>query len=103
MYLSAAQILRVDFPGARLTSVVRNVALDVKDMWPYLRLRRSELATRRAAYNTSFLPSFYARFGILEPIASALWTSPDHEDQLTVAIRWANSITNAHLDLTMKL
>ncbi|KZV91140.1 hypothetical protein EXIGLDRAFT_837337 [Exidia glandulosa HHB12029] len=88
VYLSAAQILRVDFPGARLTSVVRNVALDVKDMWPYLRLRRAELAVRRAAYDMSFLPSFYARFGIGEPIAPALWTSPDHEDQLTVAIRF---------------
>ncbi|KZV84382.1 hypothetical protein EXIGLDRAFT_753866 [Exidia glandulosa HHB12029] len=88
VYLSAAQILRVDFPGARLTSVVRNVALDVKDMWPYLRLRRAELASRRAAYDISFLPSFYARFGIGEPIAPALWTSPDHEDQLTVTIRF---------------
>jgi hypothetical protein len=54
------------------------------DMWPYLRIRENEVATRRRIYKESFIAGFYKDF---EPISSKIWSSPDNPKQYEVAIR----------------
>ena len=43
------------------------------------------MSARREAYDKSFLPRY---FNDRNPISDRLWTSPDHEKQITIAIRF---------------
>ena len=54
------------------------------NMWPYLRERRNEVAQRRAAYGASFLATIFEKREMISP---RLWTNPDNDKQLTIAIR----------------
>lgn len=54
------------------------------NMWPYLRTREQEVAERRGIYQKSFLIDLFIGSS---PISSALWSSPDHDLQLTIALR----------------
>ncbi|KAG6841712.1 hypothetical protein C0991_007984 [Blastosporella zonata] len=54
-------------------------------MWPYLRLRQEESATRKHIFFTSFLGKATAGRCI---ISSHLWTSPDNVKQATIAVRF---------------
>lgn len=57
------------------------------NMWPYLRLRRQELAQRRGMYEASFLSRVFERNRAI--ISPRLWTSPDHEHQAMMVVRCA--------------
>lgn len=58
------------------------------NMWPYLRVRETEVAERRRAYEASFLGTFMRTRGLLEPITSPLWSSPDDHRQIGMALRY---------------
>ncbi|EJD35137.1 hypothetical protein AURDEDRAFT_175770 [Auricularia subglabra TFB-10046 SS5] len=89
VYLSAAEILRIDYRGSRLSSYLRSVRdAEVMDLWPYLRARQRESAGRRSSYDASFVPAFYRSQGASSPISPSLWASPDNEYQIQVAIRF---------------
>jgi hypothetical protein len=70
------------------------------NLWPYLRQRRAEVAARREAYSLSFLAKF---FHGLEPISisARLWTSPDNEKQVVLALRYLRfSFTHNFITMT---
>ncbi|KAF9014544.1 hypothetical protein BDZ89DRAFT_1166791 [Hymenopellis radicata] len=84
-YISASYRLLHDFSGYRFGLVLQTYPQNMTNMWPYLRQRRAELAERRSKYKASFLST---AFGGREMIASQLWMSPDHDKQITIAIRF---------------
>jgi hypothetical protein len=61
---------------------------NMMNMWPYLRQRRDEVAFWRRVFQNSFVGRYSSAFGI-EPLSARLWTSPDDEKQVTVALRCA--------------
>ncbi|KAA1469769.1 hypothetical protein DENSPDRAFT_773681, partial [Dentipellis sp. KUC8613] len=87
VYLSAGERLSQNHNGRRLAllHVHHPAASSSLNLWPYLAQRAHETQTRRALFDASFLRAFYAAF---VPIASRLWSSPDHERQLGVAVRF---------------
>ena len=84
VYLSASHILEQQFSGKRLQRATENKNQAMINMWPYLRTREQEVAERRGIYQKSFLIDLFIGSS---PISSALWSSPDHDLQLTIALR----------------
>lgn len=86
VYLSAGIILsRHDYAGRRFDQVKQRYPAPTINMWPYLLLRETEVQIRRASFRSSFLGSFYRSY---EPISTRLWSSPDHERQLVISLRY---------------
>ncbi|KAJ7254343.1 hypothetical protein B0H12DRAFT_1323432 [Mycena haematopus] len=88
MYLSAVNRLLRDFAGKRLSSVLAKYPQATTNMWPYLRQRRQEVSTRQREYRMSFLSRVFPASGTKSPISKRLWTSPDHERQIVIALRF---------------
>ncbi|KAJ7505441.1 hypothetical protein B0H11DRAFT_422247 [Mycena galericulata] len=84
VYLSAAHRLDRDFAGQRLSAVLAKYPRNTTNMWPYLEQRQQELSARKRQYTSSFLGRLFPR-GV---ISDHLWTSPDHERQIVVALRF---------------
>ncbi|OSD07564.1 hypothetical protein PYCCODRAFT_1403229 [Trametes coccinea BRFM310] len=100
VYLSASSILMREYCGHRLQQdVLRAYPKAMTNMWPYLRLREVEVAERRRMYETSFLPRFFRRCGVVNPIAAHLWASPDNARQITIALRFV--LTRAWFELSL--
>jgi hypothetical protein len=59
------------------------------NFWPYLRQREQEISERKDVVMSSFLLPAFRGPGDL--ISARLWTSPDNEKQLTVALRFGVS------------
>ncbi|KAF8208798.1 hypothetical protein K438DRAFT_1667040 [Mycena galopus ATCC 62051] len=87
VYLSAANSLSRDFAGKRLSLVLANYSQTTPNMWPYLQQRQQELFSRKDAYRSSFLGRVFPG-GTKSPISERLWTSPDHERQIVIALRF---------------
>jgi hypothetical protein len=85
VYLSAGYILTQRFSGHRLTRLIQDYPLNRTNMWPYLRLRQVEFISRTQAYQNSFLGKYLKNHN---SISERLWTSPDNERQVVVALRW---------------
>lgn len=64
------------------------------NMWPYLRQRQRELAERAAKFRSSFLSTVFEGRDVIAP---RLWTNPDHEKQVTIALRCGSCVTLAWL------
>ncbi|KAJ6512152.1 hypothetical protein C8R47DRAFT_1292101 [Mycena vitilis] len=86
-YLSATHRLRRDFAGKRLTLVLEKHPPAITNMWPYLKQRTQELFSRKRQYSSSFLSRHFPS-GASSPISEHLWTSPDHEKQIGIALRF---------------
>ncbi|KAJ7645481.1 hypothetical protein DFH06DRAFT_1283250 [Mycena polygramma] len=86
-YLSATHRLRRDFAGKRLVLVLEKCPQAITNMWPYLKQRTQELSARKRQYNASFLGRHFPS-GASSPISEHLWTSPDHEKQIGIALRF---------------
>ncbi|KAI0926702.1 hypothetical protein AcV5_007423 [Taiwanofungus camphoratus] len=92
VYLSASHLLYHGYKGRRLTTdISQRYSQAMTNMWPYLRLREGESLQRRRAYERSFLADFFRSVGLPTPIAEHLWSSPDHEQQIVVALRFVLS------------
>ncbi|OBZ68978.1 hypothetical protein A0H81_11080 [Grifola frondosa] len=61
------------------------------NMWPYLRLREAEALHWRQVYEESFLANFFRVTSLPNPIANHLWTSPDDERQIIIALRFVDA------------
>lgn len=57
------------------------------NFWPYLRLRMAEVSQRRYAFRQSFLGQYVDSLGY-DPLSAHLWTSPDDEKQVDIALRF---------------
>lgn len=87
VYLSAQPILQRYFAGARLDhylSHYKKTSLSQLDVWPYLCQRQHEDDERRATYSTCFL---FRSSLAMHPVTRRLWASPDHPQQIVVALR----------------
>ncbi|THV05214.1 hypothetical protein K435DRAFT_713151 [Dendrothele bispora CBS 962.96] len=86
-YVSAGVRLSRVFAGKRLDKIVSDFPYTTFNLWPYLRQRQAEVAARRSLYERSFLGKFFARENprIISP---RLWTSPDNERQIVIALRF---------------
>ncbi|KAH7885373.1 hypothetical protein F5I97DRAFT_1810885 [Phlebopus sp. FC_14] len=87
VYLSAAHILSKKYPGRRLDVVSNRYSPKVTNMWPYLRLRDDEVDYRRQAFKASFLGKFACSLSF-DPLFEHLWSSPDDERQVEIALRF---------------
>jgi hypothetical protein len=58
------------------------------NFWPYLRQREQEVLERKNAVMNSFLQQAFR--GPSELISERLWSSPDNEKQVTVAMRFGH-------------
>ncbi|KZT27383.1 hypothetical protein NEOLEDRAFT_1110792 [Neolentinus lepideus HHB14362 ss-1] len=87
IYLSAAVVLHREFPGKRLDAVLQKYpnSLAMTNFWPYLRQRRRERVFWDNVYRRTFLASFLEDG---QSISELMWTSPDDEKQVTVALRF---------------
>ncbi|KAK7469096.1 hypothetical protein VKT23_003587 [Stygiomarasmius scandens] len=87
VHVSAGLRLTRDFAGKRLDEVISKFLPNTFNLWPYLHQRQAEVTSRREHYERSFLGKFFSREnpGI---ISSRLWTSPDDERQIVVALRF---------------
>ncbi|KAJ7095986.1 hypothetical protein B0H15DRAFT_774443 [Mycena belliarum] len=85
-YLSASDRLNRYFTGERLSAMQAKYPKMMINMWPYLEQRMRELFDRKQIYVSSFLGRHFP-MGANNPIAEHLWTSPDHERQIVIAIR----------------
>nr|VWO98577.1 CULLIN_2 domain-containing protein [Ganoderma boninense] len=100
VYLSAASVLTRDYTGRRLhDDVLGRYSQAMTNMWPYLRLREAEVATRRRLYEASFVSRFFHKLGHPNPIATRIWASPDNLKQLSIAVRFA--LTRAWFELSI--
>ena len=88
VYLSATYRLKQEFSGLRLAYMLAQYPQTMTDMWPYLRLRERELFERRQMYDASFLSTY---FRDRNPISPLLWTSPDHDKQIVIAVRFVTA------------
>ncbi|KAJ7288459.1 hypothetical protein C8J57DRAFT_1166183 [Mycena rebaudengoi] len=85
-YLSAFHRLSADFAGQRLSTVLLRYSKAMTNMWPYLEQRMQEKASREQLYKSSFLNRL---FPIADNVISQrLWSSPDHEKQIVIALRF---------------
>ncbi|CAE6526749.1 unnamed protein product [Rhizoctonia solani] len=93
VYLSATHALYRNFPGIRLDSI----RLQIKEprmtnMWTYLCARRLETSSRYDAFRGSWLGRFFAtEMSGHEPISWRIWTSPDDDRQIIVALRFIST------------
>ncbi|KAJ7459732.1 hypothetical protein FB451DRAFT_1045665 [Mycena latifolia] len=87
VYLSAFYRLSRNFAGKRLSAMLAKHPQAMTNMWPYLEQRTQELSTRKQIYASSFLGRLFPS-GAGNPISEHLWTSPDHERQIVIAIRF---------------
>ncbi|KAG9101239.1 hypothetical protein FRC06_003247 [Ceratobasidium sp. 370] len=93
VYLSATHTLMRDFPGSRLNAVQANIKEPrMTSMWAYLRARQKEVDTRRKTFEQTWLGRCIQREDISicnhNPINARMWTSPDDERQIVVALRF---------------
>ncbi|SJL07371.1 uncharacterized protein ARMOST_10718 [Armillaria ostoyae] len=86
VYLSASQRILRDFPGRRFALLLETYPQNMTNMWPYLRLRKQEVAQRRGMYEASFLSRVFEQNKAI--ISPRVWTSPDHEHQAMMAVRF---------------
>ncbi|KIK69602.1 hypothetical protein GYMLUDRAFT_236107 [Collybiopsis luxurians FD-317 M1] len=85
IYLSASARLARNFAGYRLSRILHRLPANMIDMWPYLQQREGESKYRRRMFEESFLGrAFMGR----DAIAPRLWTSPDNDKQIVIAIRF---------------
>lgn len=71
----------------------------MSSMWAYLRSRRQEAATRHDTFQRTWLGRFFGQngmartaFGIkYRPVSWRMWTSPDDERQIVVALRFVST------------
>ncbi|KAK7048247.1 hypothetical protein R3P38DRAFT_2868228 [Favolaschia claudopus] len=87
VYISAFHRLNRDYPGKRLSMVLMKYPAATTNTWPYLQQRRREVLTRKSEYASSFLSRAFAGC-TTNPISDRLWTSPAHERQIVVALRF---------------
>ncbi|KIM43353.1 hypothetical protein M413DRAFT_69460 [Hebeloma cylindrosporum] len=84
-YLSAFHQLSRKFAGARLQTILLCHSSKMTNFWPYLHLREQEMSSRKRIYEASFLGrALKGRFSI----ANSLWSSPDNDKQIIIAIRF---------------
>ncbi|KAK0201682.1 hypothetical protein DFS33DRAFT_1349169 [Desarmillaria ectypa] len=86
VYLSANQKILRNFSGRRFALLLQAYPQNMTNMWPYLQQRSQELAQRREMYHASFLSHVFKRNKAI--ISPQLWTSPDHEHQAMIAVRF---------------
>ncbi|KAF9565715.1 hypothetical protein CPC08DRAFT_629338 [Agrocybe pediades] len=84
-YAAAVHQLQRKYPGSRSNDVLSQYAHQTTNFWPYLNLRNEEAHKRRLVYEASFLHR--AMQGICT-IDDSLWSSPDNEKQITIAVRF---------------
>ncbi|KAJ7212246.1 hypothetical protein GGX14DRAFT_519842 [Mycena pura] len=86
VYLSAYHRLVRNFAGQRLSMVLASCpeATRTTNMWPYLLQRMKELSMRKSQYDRCFRSGVFPTHAISEH----LWTSPDHERQIAIALRF---------------
>ncbi|TFK73597.1 hypothetical protein BDN72DRAFT_893782 [Pluteus cervinus] len=84
-YLSAFYRLARRFSGVRLDQALHGVLRNMTNLWPYLQFREHEVIERKAVYENSFLGKALAHKNL---ISERLWGSPDHEKQITIAVRF---------------
>ncbi|KIJ64462.1 hypothetical protein HYDPIDRAFT_167784 [Hydnomerulius pinastri MD-312] len=87
VYLSAAHILSKKYSGQRLTAIFEQYSQSMTNMWPYLRLRDREVSSRRQVYKQSFLGRYRDSISF-DPLSERLWSSPDNEKQVQMALRY---------------
>lgn len=87
VYLSATHILSKNYPGRRLDTILEQHPRNMANLWPYLRFRSIETSERRHAFKQSFLGQ-YTNSIEYDPLSEHLWTSPDDEKQVDVALRF---------------
>ncbi|KAF9077602.1 hypothetical protein BDP27DRAFT_1311333 [Rhodocollybia butyracea] len=85
IYLSASTRLARNFAGYRLNRILYRLPANTIDMWPYLLQREGEKKYRKRVFEESFLGR---AFKGKTAIAPQLWTSPDNDKQITIAIRF---------------
>ena len=95
VYMSAGQLLKQDFRGKRLDTVLKKHPQAMTNLWPYLRYRQREVADRQKIYAASFLPRALKLQGRNIPISPRLWGSPDHDRQLCMALRYVGEASTA--------
>ncbi|KAI0264028.1 hypothetical protein BC834DRAFT_971075 [Gloeopeniophorella convolvens] len=88
VFSSAYYKLSKDFSGRRLALMLEQYGSSARKMnfWPYLRQRKQEVLQRKAALASSFIAPLFR--GPNQLVSALLWVSPDHEKQLTIAIRY---------------
>ncbi|KAJ7696042.1 hypothetical protein B0H17DRAFT_1054693 [Mycena rosella] len=87
VYLSAFHRLARIFAGKRLSAMLVKYPQAMTNMWPYLKQRMQELSARKQTYTSSFLGRLFPS-STTNPISEHLWTSPDHERQIVIALRF---------------
>lgn len=97
-YLSAAARLQREFPGKRTDEILaKHNQKNMNDFWPYLRSRRREIHDRQQTYAHSFLADLFSH---VPPISKHLWTNPDHEEQITIVLRYPKALCSYDPELT---
>jgi hypothetical protein len=87
VYSSAYYKLSRDFSGRRLSLVLQQCSSPLMtNFWPYLRQREQEVLKRKNTVMGSFLESAFR--GPNELVSERLWSSPENEKQVTVALRF---------------
>ena len=87
VYLSATHLLSRNYAGRRLDVILEQHPKNMTNLWPYLRLRMAEASERRHAFKQSFLGQYTSSMGY-DPLSEHLWTSPDNNKQVDIAIRF---------------
>ncbi|KAG6336762.1 hypothetical protein ID866_2331 [Astraeus odoratus] len=87
VYLSAVYILERKYHGRRLDSLFQQYSRNTSNLWPYLRFREREVIERHQAFSKSFLGMF-VKSPSFDPMSAHLWSSPDNERQVEVALRY---------------
>ncbi|KAG8682560.1 hypothetical protein FRC08_014889 [Ceratobasidium sp. 394] len=93
VYLSATHALMRDFAGSRLNAVLANIKEPrMTSMWTYLRARREETEARRKTFEQTWLGRCIQKEDTSicnsNPVNARMWTSPDDERQIVVALRF---------------
>jgi hypothetical protein len=89
VYSSAYYKLYRDFSGPRLSLVSQRCgSVTMMNFWPYLLQREREASERKNTVMGSFLRPVFQ--GPVDIISARLWSSPENEKQLTVALRFAS-------------
>ncbi|KAH9911500.1 uncharacterized protein B0H18DRAFT_892711 [Fomitopsis serialis] len=91
VYLSAFHILNQRHDGRRLSQDISQYSQAMTNTWPYLRIREAEALQRRRIHEASFLAKFIRSRGLPDPVASHLWSSPDDDKQISVALKFVLS------------
>ncbi|KAJ3769615.1 hypothetical protein FB446DRAFT_672222 [Lentinula raphanica] len=84
-YLSASTRLARQFAGYRLNRIMHRLPATMINMWPYLLQREGEERFRRRVFDDSFLGRVFKGRRLISP---QLWTSPDNDKQIVIAIRF---------------